>query len=124
MTVRPLLFRSAATPAEAGAPDPSRLLAGHPRFETRNHYTDATGQFFSGEWAAGPGAWRVAYEAHEEEFCVLLEGQVVITAADGSATELHPGDSFVIPGGFQGIWENKTAVRKHYAIMSLKEATR
>jgi len=124
MSLRPLNFRSADTPVEPGAPDPSRLVAGSPRFETRNHYTDTTGQFFSGEWSAGPGAWRVVYEQHEEEFCVLLEGEVVLTDAEGSQTTLRAGDSFVIPGGFTGIWENRSAVRKHYAIMSLKEASR
>jgi hypothetical protein len=119
---RPLLFRAAATTAEPGTPAPDRLRRGDPRFALRNHYTDASGQFFSGEWSAGPGAWEVRYDAHEEEFCLLLEGQVVLTDADGRRTELKAGDAFVIPGGYVGTWDNLSAVRKLYAIMSLKEA--
>lgn len=118
---RPLPFRASDAPVEVGAPDPSRLLRGDPRFETRNHYTDATGQFFSGVWSAGVGAWRVVYAAHEEEFCQLLEGEVVLTDADGRQTRLQAGESFVVPGGYQGIWENLTPVRKLYVIMNLKE---
>lgn len=118
---RPLLFRASDAPVEAGAPDASRLLSGEPRFETRNHYTDPTGQFFAGVWSAGVGAWRVVYAAHEEEFCQLLEGEVVLTDADGRQTRLQAGESFVVPGGYQGIWENLTPVRKLYVIMNLKE---
>jgi uncharacterized cupin superfamily protein len=107
---------------EHGGPDPSRLLSGTPQFETRNHYTDPTGQFFSGVWSAGVGAWRVVYAAHEEEFCQLLEGEVRLTAADGGQTLLKAGEAFVVPGGFEGVWENLTPVTKLYAIMNLKEA--
>ena len=121
MSLRPLVFGAAATPAEPGAPAPDRLRRGSPRFATRNHYTDNTSQFFSGEWSSGPGAWEVRYDAHEEEFCLLLEGEVVLTGADGHRTELRAGDAFVIPGGYVGTWDNLTAVRKLYAIMSLKE---
>ena len=129
MNPRPLLFGAATTTAEPGAPEPSRLRSGNPRFLTRNHYTDASGQFFGGEWSAGPGAREVRYAEHEEEFCLLLEGEVVltdadgqVTDADGQVTELKAGDAFVIPGGYVGTWDNRSAVRKLYAIMSLKEA--
>ncbi len=123
MTLRPLPFRTALTPVEAGAPDAARLLRGNPRFETRNHYTDPTGQFFSGTWSAGPGAWRVVYAAHEEEFCQILAGEVLLTDADGATTRLVAGDAFVVPGGYEGVWENLTPVTKLYAIMLLKEAS-
>ena len=123
MSVRPLPFSTAATAAEPGAPAPDRLRRGDPRFALRNHYTDGTGQFFSGEWSAGPGAWAVRYDPHEEEFCLLLEGEVTLTDADGQRTELKAGDAFVIPGGYVGTWDNLTAVRKLYAIMSLKETS-
>jgi uncharacterized protein len=123
MNPRPLLFGTADTRPESGAPAAERVRRGDPRFATRNHYTDASGQFFSGEWSAGPGAWEVRYDAHEEEFCLLLEGEVVLTDADGQRTELKAGDAFVIPGGYVGTWDNRTPVRKLYAIMSLKEAS-
>lgn len=123
MVRRVLPFRSAATPAETGAPDPARLLSGAPRFSTENHYTDPTGQFFSGVWSAGVGAWRVVYAAHEEEFCQLLEGEVLLTDAAGRQTRLQAGEAFVVPGGFEGVWENLTPVKKLYAIMNLKESS-
>lgn len=123
MIPRPLLFRAADTPAERGGPDAARVLSGNPLSETRNHYTDASGQFFSGEWSADVGAWQVNYAEHEEEFCLLLEGWVTLTDLDGQQHLLKPGDAFIVPGGYQGVWENHTPVRKLYAIMALKEST-
>ena len=37
-------------------------------------------------------------------------------------TLLKAGEAFVVPGGFEGVWENLTPVTKLYAIMNLKEA--
>jgi uncharacterized cupin superfamily protein len=120
---RILSFRGLSTAGEPGSPDPSRIVRGHPSSLAHNHYTDATGQFFSGEWTAEDGAWRVAYSDHEEEFCLLLEGRVTLTGLDGHRVELTAGDAFVVPGGFEGTWENHGRVRKLYAIMALKEST-
>ncbi len=120
MSLQPTLFRNASTPAEAGAPDPSRLLAGRPVHALRNHYTDRTGQFLSGEWSSTVGRWQVRCDPREEEFCILLEGTVRLEAADGQVHEMHAGDAFVVPAGFEGIWENITPVRKFYAVMALK----
>lgn len=99
-----------------------RLREGDPRPRAWNGYTDATGQFFAGQWAAGPGRWEVVYELHEEEFCVLLEGEVRLTDAGGREQLFRAGDAFVVPGGFRGEWCNLTPVRKHYAIMLLKDS--
>lgn len=57
-------------------------------------------------------------DPHEEEFCVLLQGRMTLTAGDGAAQEFRAGDACVVPGGFSGIWENHPRVRKHYAIMA------
>ena len=108
---------------EASPVRPDRLLEGQPAPVAWNLYTDRSGQFFAGQWAAGAGRWRVAYEAHEEEFCVLLEGEVRLTDAAGVARHFKAGDAFVVPGGFEGEWCNLTPVRKHYAIMLLKGET-
>lgn len=98
---------------------PDRLIDGEPAPRSWNLHTDATGQFFAGQWTAGRGRWHVVYEPHEEEFCVLLEGSVELTDAAGVVRRFEAGDAFVVPGGFEGIWHNLTAVRKHYAIMTL-----
>lgn len=107
---------------EAAPVRPERLLEGNPAPIAWNVYTDPSGQFFAGQWAAGPGRWRVAYEPHEEEFCVLIEGEVELTDAAGVTRRFSAGDAFVVPGGFAGIWHNLTPVRKHYAIMHLQHS--
>lgn len=117
-------FATQSTQAEETRPLPERILSGDPRQLTWNHYADSTGQFYAGVWQGEQGAWRVRYEAHEEEFCILLEGQVRLTDSSGVAREFGPGASFVVPGGFTGVWENLTRVRKAYAIGMLKEGTK
>ncbi|WP_288092187.1 cupin domain-containing protein [Thiomonas sp.] len=117
----PIAFTTNRVAPEPIAPAPDRVLRGDPQQLAWNHYTDATGQFSAGIWQGETGAWRVHYDPHEEEFCVLLEGHMTLTTDDGAAQEFHAGDAFVVPGGFTGIWENHTRVRKHYAIMALKK---
>lgn len=108
---------------EAAPVRADRLLDGEPSPVAWNGYTDPTGQFFAGQWQAGPGRWRVVYEPHEEEFCVLLDGEVELTDASGRTQRFRAGDAFVVRGGFDGIWHNLTPVRKHYAIMNLKPSS-
>ena len=118
----PVAFSPAGVQPEAFSPRPDRVLSGDPQQLVWTHYIDPTGQFSAGIWQGEAGAWRVHYDPHEEEFCVLLEGHMTLTADDGSAQEFRAGDAFVVPGGFEGIWENHTRVRKHYAIMALRLA--
>jgi uncharacterized cupin superfamily protein len=108
---------------EASPIQPGRLIEGEPGPRAWNGYTDASGQFLAGQWRAGPGRWRVVYEAHEEEFCVLIEGEVRLTDDAGRVQRFRAGDAFVVTGGFHGEWCNVTRVRKHYAIMLLKDPT-
>ncbi len=92
--------------------DPARLHAGSPlpaQF-VRNLYTDDTGRFFGGIWRSSVGAWRVSYT--ENELCVLTEGRV-----------RRPGDCFVMPAGFRGLWEVLEPARKFYAIYEPPAAT-
>jgi len=119
----PLARRLEATgPGEASPIRPERLLDGDPQPRAWNDYTDPSGQFFAGQWAAGPGRWTVVYEPHEEEFCVLLQGEVRLSDETGRVQHFRAGDAFVVPGGFRGEWCNLTPVRKHYAIMLLKDS--
>ena len=53
----------------------------------------------------------------------LLEGEVRLPDAAGRVQHFRSGDAFVVPGGFRGEWCNLTPVRKHHAIMLLKEST-
>jgi uncharacterized cupin superfamily protein len=101
------------------SPLPERIVSGNPQQQTWNQYSDPTGQFHAGIWQGEVGAWRVFYDAHEEELCTLLEGTVRLTDAGGQQREFSAGATFVVPGGFTGIWENVTRVRKVYAIGTL-----
>lgn len=105
-----------AAEEEPLALDPARLVPGSPmpaQF-VRNAFTDGTGRFFGGIWRSSPGAWRVSYT--ENEVCVLTEGRVRITDDSGNACTYGPGDCFVMPAGFQGLWEVLEPARKFYAI--------
>jgi uncharacterized cupin superfamily protein len=106
-------FRESVEPQNS-VPEASRLLSGAPRVTAWNHYAEDSGQFFAGIWAATRGSWRVRYSEHE--FCHLLSGRVAITSDAGVRCEFSPGDSFVIPAGFSGIWEVLEDCRKLYAL--------
>lgn len=117
---RVLAFAEQQSAPEVSRPPAERIVSGDPEQRTWNHYTDPTGQFHAGIWQGEPGAWRVRYDAGEEELCTLLEGRVRLTDAEGNVREFAPGASFVVPGGFTGTWENLTRVRKVYAIGTLR----
>ena len=101
---------------EAIGLDPARLVPGSPlpTQSVRNLYTDDTGRFFAGTWRSGPGAWHVSYA--ENELCALTEGRVRISDECGRTWTFGPGDCFVMPAGFRGVWEVLEPVRKVYAI--------
>jgi len=96
--------------------DPARLAPGSPMTAqfVRNAYTDASGRFFAGIWRSSVGAWRVSYT--ENELCVLTAGRVRITDDYGRQSTYGPGDSFVMPAGFSGLWEVLEPAQKFYAI--------
>jgi len=96
--------------------DPTRLAPGSrmPQQHVRNLFTDDTGRFFAGIWRSSQGAWRVSYT--ENELCVLTEGRVRISDDAGRSWEFGPGECFVIPAGFHGLWEVLEPARKFYAI--------
>ena len=94
---------------------PENILTGNPITELKNMYTDKTEQFFSGEWTSSPGSWK--FVQHGEEFCKILKGKVKLTNEKGSKTYIA-GDSFVIPDGFEGIWETVEELEKIYVSWS------
>ena len=102
--------------AEALRLDATRLAPGSPTpaQSARNLYTDPTGRFFSGIWSSTRGAWRVAYT--ENELCVLTQGSIRITDNAGRSWTFGAGECFVVPAGFEGLWEVLEDARKFYAI--------
>ncbi len=103
---------------ESANPSPENILAGIPRTRVSNQYTDATQEFFCGIWTSTAGKWRVRYTEHE--FCVIIEGRVRIESASGEKHELKAGDAFVVPAGFEGVWEVAEPCKKWYSIFEPK----
>jgi uncharacterized cupin superfamily protein len=50
----------------------------------------------------------------EPETCFFLEGDVVVTPAEGAAVQVGKGDLVTFPAGMSCTWEVRTPVRKHY----------
>ena len=119
MSARIIGFGDDSPVPEDSRPLRERIVSGDPRLRTWNHYSDPSGQFHAGIWQSEPGAWRVEYATGEEELCTLLEGRVRLTDERGQVREFGAGETFVIPGGFTGIWESVTRVRKIYAVGTL-----
>ena len=107
-------FASASAETSVSQPAEDRLIAGSPQQRVKNFFSDRTGRFFAGVWESTPGTWKVRYS--ENEFCYMLAGRVRIVDAQGQRREFGPGDSFVIPAGFEGTWEVVENARKLYAI--------
>jgi uncharacterized protein len=100
--------------SESSAPAADRLVAGNPRQQVSNYFSDSTQQFHSGVWSSTRGKWRIRYS--ESEFCCLTRGRVVLENLEGTRWEFGPGDGFVVPAGFNGTWEVIEDCTKFYAI--------
>jgi uncharacterized cupin superfamily protein len=93
---------------------PEKLVSGDPATGLRSAYENAEAGFYAGVWGSEVGAWRVAYD--EDELCVILAGRVRLTEDGGTPRDFGPGEAFVVPRGFRGVWETIEPVRKIYAI--------
>lgn len=94
---------------------PEKLVSGTPSTRTRLDYSSPGERFHVGHWESTVGAWRVQYD--EAELCSILAGRVRLTdSRDGTEASYGPGDNFVVPAGFSGIWEVVEPVRKLFAI--------
>jgi uncharacterized cupin superfamily protein len=94
-----------------------RHAAGEPSApgKTRSEwYSGADGAFRAGIWTSQPGRSEVSYSI--DELCVLLEGVVRLIDAAGRVEIYRAGDTFLIPKGFNGVWETVEPVRKFYAV--------
>jgi uncharacterized cupin superfamily protein len=107
-------FATASGELTVSRPAADRLLEGSPEQKTRNFFSDASGQFFAGTWESSPGKWRVKYA--ENEFCHIVRGEVHIEDDQGRGRTYGPGDSFVIPAGFAGVWQVLQPTLKLYVI--------
>ncbi len=107
-------FGATAPETTHSKPPADRLLAGNPEQVARNYFSDSTGRFFAGVWESTPGKWRVRYS--ENEFCYITRGRVRIEHESGRGWTFSAGASFVIPAGFNGVWEVLEPTAKLYVI--------
>lgn len=94
------------------AVDQTRVVSGAPAYAYTMLYSSASGEFNAGIYECTAGSWNVSYT--EDEFCTLLEGEVRLSGDDGALQVYQAPQSFVIPAGFNGIWEAVTPVRKYF----------
>ena len=99
---------------ESYLPDAAKVISGAPKQGVWNNYSSADAKFHTGIWDSQAGEWQVNYT--EDEFCLILEGESVITDTQGQSKTVHSGDQFVIPAGFQGTWSVPTYCKKIYVI--------
>lgn len=97
---------------EIEKPAADRVIAGDPEFTTWN-LEEADG-LYAGVWQSTPGKWRVSYD--EWEYFNITQGHSILTAQDGTKTELKAGDRMVIRPGFTGTWEVLETTVKDYVI--------
>ena len=116
-----IAFSQQATAPEYDHPRPERLVAGNPKRTTWNHYTNDTGEVYSGVWACEPGAWRIEMGDREDEFFFVVEGRCRLIGDDGKSAEIGAGESLVIPAGFSGVFEVLEPLKKHYMIVDRKQ---
>ena len=99
---------------ENTAPPAPKVIAGKPRQQIWNAFSDPEGRFHVGRWASTEGIWRINYT--ERELCHLLTGLVRLTDDSGHQRVYKAGDTFMINKGFSGTWEVVESCSKVYAI--------
>jgi len=109
-------------PADAGAGEsyfiaPEKRIAGNPKQTAWVQHASEDQRFSAGLWHSEVGKWSIRYT--EQEYCRILEGVSLITAADGQVVTVRPGDEFVIPRGFVGTWEVLQPTLKRFVIYEL-----
>jgi uncharacterized protein len=109
------LFRDTKMALETSDPAPDKVISGHPKGQTLNVFESGASKIFSCIWRATIGAWRVSYD--ETEYCYITQGRARLLEDNGTATDVHAGDSFVIEGGFVGVWEVLEDMEKQYMIV-------
>lgn len=100
--------------AETYLPDDEKIIAGKPEQNIWNVFSSKDQKFHVGTWDSKAGEWKVSYT--EEEFCLILEGESVITDSEGNQKTVKAGDQFVVPAGFEGTWSVPEYCKKVYVI--------
>ena len=82
-------------------------------FKTLDEYQSTDKKFLVALWESGPGVLQTDSYPNDE-YVLVVEGDLAITNTSGKKEEFKPGDSFVIPKGWAGTWDMKTKFRKQF----------
>jgi len=82
-------------------------------YTSLSEYKSEDRKFTVALWESGPGVLKTDAYPHDE-YCLVLEGRLIITNRNGSRDEFGPGDTFVIPKGWAGTWNMTTRFKKQY----------
>jgi uncharacterized cupin superfamily protein len=116
-----------ATPTEPGQYPPEMVVRGKDGFDgsytSLSEYKSEDRKFTVALWESGPGVLQTDAYPHDE-YCLVLEGHLIITNRSGRREEFGPGDTFVIPKGWAGTWNMTTRFKKQYvAFAEVRGAT-
>ncbi len=83
------------------------------RYLVHNEPRPGGGVSRAGVWEATPYTCRLDnYKC--DEFCVVLEGSVIMIDEDGHEEIFRAGDTFLIPKGFTGYWKQTETMKKFF----------
>ncbi len=90
--------------------EPSWILAGDPQARCVEHHASTDGDSITAVWdcTAGTFRWRFGWD----ETVVILEGEVQVTAQDGTKRRLVAGDMAYFRAGSEADWHVENYVRK------------
>ena len=92
-----------------------RVVAGKPSARASDTFKDSSGAVDAGIAEYKPGSLDLLGYPHDE-YCFLLEGDLVITHESGERHTFVPGDAFLLPRGFKGRWEMPNGMKKYYVV--------
>lgn len=99
------------------APDPDRLISGHPILRTWVQDIAKDGRVSSGVFEATPGETH-SIKGETFEFCHIVHGVIELTEEGKEPVIYRAGDSFVMKPGYVGIWKTIETVRKIFVTVS------
>jgi uncharacterized cupin superfamily protein len=107
----------AATPTEQARYPSDMVVKGDGAFDgsytNLTEYSSADQKFTVALWESSPGVLKTDGYPHDE-YCLVLEGHLIVTNRSGRREEFNPGDTFVIPKGWAGTWNMTTRFKKQY----------
>lgn len=110
---------TAADPGALTTPDTKTNDRGNGRVsKDRLMGASADKKFTSGIYSAT--ASKFTTEGYSvDEFMYFIKGGVTLTSADGTVTQINPGDAVFLPKGWKGTWDTP-GYTKYYAIFDEK----